>query len=246
MLQHQICLITGVSRGIGHAIALALGLHRATIIGTSTSQDGAEYISNLLNNNSIKGSGVVMDVSDKQSVDTAIQHVIATHGPPSVLVNNAGITRDGLLMRMKEADWDAVLDTNLKSAYRLCKSLLRPMMKARFGRIINISSVVAAIGNAGQSSYCASKSGLIGFTMSLAREVASRNITVNAVAPGFIDTDMTRTLEKDQQQQLLSQIPLGRLGTADEVAQAVVFLASPMANYITGSTLHVNGGMLMA
>jgi len=163
-----------------------------------------------------------------------------------VLVNNAGITRDSLLMRMKEADWDAVLDTNLKSAYRLCKSLLRPMMKARFGRIINISSVVAAIGNAGQSSYCASKSGLIGFTMSLAREVASRNITVNAVAPGFIDTDMTRTLEKDQQQQLLSQIPLGRLGTADEVAQAVVFLASPMANYITGSTLHVNGGMLMA
>ncbi|HED13846.1 MAG TPA: 3-oxoacyl-ACP reductase FabG [Gammaproteobacteria bacterium] len=246
MLKHQICLVTGASRGIGHAIAVALGRQGATIIGTSTSQKGANYIGESLNNNDINGFGVVMDVTEKQSIDTTVHDVIATHGTPSVLVNNAGITRDGLLMRMKDTDWDVVIDTNLKSVYRLCKALLRPMMKARFGRIINISSVVGAIGNAGQSNYCASKSGLLGFTMSLAREVAARNITVNAVAPGFIDTDMTRNLEQTQKQQLLSQIPLGRLGTADDVAQAVVFLASPMANYVTGSTLHVNGGMLMA
>jgi len=246
MLQNQTCLVTGASRGIGHSIALALGRQRATIIGTSTSENGAEYISESLNNHAVIGHGVVMDVSDQNSVDKAIREVTNTHGAPSILVNNAGITRDTLLMRMKEMDWDAVIDTNLKSAYRLCKTLLRPMMKARFGRIINISSVVAAIGNAGQTSYCASKAGLIGFTKSLAREVASRNITVNAVAPGFIDTDMTRHLEENQKQQLLSRIPMGRLGLADDVAQAVVFLASPMANYVTGSTLHVNGGMLMA
>jgi len=246
MLEHQICLITGASRGIGHAIAIALGQQRATVIGTSTSQNGAEYISESLNNNNINGSGVVMDVTRQESIESAVHDLTASHGAPSVLVNNAGITRDSLLMRMKETDWDTVIDTNLKSAYRLCKTLLRPMMKARFGRIINISSVVGAMGNAGQSSYCASKAGLIGFTLSLAREVAPRNITVNAVAPGFIDTDMTKNLEESQHNQLLEQIPLARLGTAEDVAQAVVYLASPMANYVTGSTLHVNGGMLMA
>jgi len=237
--------VTGASRGIGHGIALALGREGATVLGTSTSQSGAEYISNSLNNKEIKGRGLVLDVTDQQSIKQTLESAAAHYGAPQILVNNAGITRDGLLLRMKDTDWDAVLDTNLKAVFRLCKSLLRPMMKARFGRIINIGSVVGAMGNAGQSSYCASKSGLIGFTKALAREVASRNITVNTVAPGFIDTDMTKNLGDSQRQQLLTQIPLQRLGTTDDVAQAVVFLASPMANYITGSTLHVNGGMLM-
>lgn len=246
MLEGEIALVTGASRGIGRAIALALGRAGARVAGTATSAPGAQGIEQALAQAGCPGLGLVLDVRDPASVEAAVARVGETLGAPTILVNNAGITRDTLLMRMKDADWDAIIDTNLSSAYRLCKACLRGMTKARKGRIINISSVVAAMGNAGQTNYAAAKAGMIGFTKSLAREVGSRGITVNCVAPGFIDTDMTRALDEAQRTALLTAIPLGRLGAPEEVAAAVSFLASPQAGYITGETIHVNGGMHMA
>jgi 3-oxoacyl-[acyl-carrier protein] reductase len=215
------------------------------VIGTATTADGAEKISQVLKENNLAGRGIVLDVNSIESIAAAISELEKSGATPTILVNNAGITRDNLLLRMTEEEWDAILDTNLKSVYRMSKACLRAMTKARWGRIISISSVVGAMGNAGQVNYAAAKAGLIGFTKALAREVGSRNITVNAVAPGFIDTDMTRALPDAQKEALLKQIPLGRLGKAEEIAQAVAFLASPQAGYITGTTLHVNGGMYM-
>ncbi|MDH5512770.1 MAG: 3-oxoacyl-ACP reductase FabG [Gammaproteobacteria bacterium] len=244
-LNGQIALVTGASRGIGQAIALELGRCGARVFGTATSPDGAEKIGTVLKEKGVTGQGVVLDVNSTDSIASALSEIEKSAGAPAILVNNAGITRDNLLLRMSEEEWDAILDTNLKSVYRLSKACLRAMTKARTGRIISISSVVGVIGNAGQANYAAAKAGLIGFTRALAREVGSRNITVNAVAPGFIDTDMTRALPEAQKEALLKQIPLGRLGLAEEVAAAVAFLASPQAAYITGSTLHVNGGMYM-
>ncbi len=246
MLQGQTVLITGASRGIGQAIALALGAAGATVIGTATSDVGAQAISDYLAAARIPGGGMKLDVTDAAEVDAVIADISKTHGEIGILVNNAGITRDNLLMRMKDAEWDDIMATNLTSVFRLSRAVLRPMTKARAGRIISIASVVGAMGNAGQTNYSAAKAGIMGFTKSLAREVGSRNITVNCVAPGFIDTDMTRALPEAQRQALISHIPLGRLGTVDDIAQAVVFLASPAAAYISGSTLHVNGGMYMA
>jgi len=245
-LQNEIALVTGASRGIGLAIALELGRQGARVVGTATSADGAQKIDAVLKENGVAGAGKVLDVTRPESVDALMQDLEKSGGAPSILVNNAGITRDGLMLRMSEEDWAAILNTNLTSVYRLSKACLRPMTKARKGRIISISSVVAATGNAGQANYAAAKAGIIGFTRSLAREVGSRNITVNAVAPGFIDTDMTRALTDAQRQGLLAQIPLGRLGAAEDIAHAVAFLASPHAAYITGTTLHVNGGMYMS
>jgi 3-oxoacyl-[acyl-carrier protein] reductase len=245
ILKGQIALVTGASRGIGQAIALELGRQGAQVIGTATSNDGAEKIGQYLKDNNLAGRGIVLDVNNTDSIAAALSELEKSSATPSILVNNAGITRDNLLLRMTEEEWDAILDTNLKSVYRMTKACLRAMTKARWGRIISISSVVGAMGNAGQANYAAAKAGLIGFTKALAREVGSRNITVNAVAPGFIDTDMTRALPDAQREALLKQIPLGRLGRAEEIAQAVAFLASPQAGYITGTTLHVNGGMYM-
>ena len=245
LLQGQIVLVTGASRGIGQAIALELGRQGAQVIGTATSSDGAEKISQVLKENNLAGRGIVLDVNSTESIAAALSELEKSGATPTILVNNAGITRDNLLLRMTEEEWDTILDTNLKSVYRMTKACLRAMTKARWGRIISISSVVGAMGNAGQTNYAAAKAGLIGFTKALAREVGSRNITVNAVAPGFIDTDMTRALPDAQKEALLKQIPLGRLGRAEEIAQAVAFLASPQAGYITGTTLHVNGGMYM-
>ena len=245
MLSDQIALVTGASRGIGQAIAQALGAEKATVIGTATSAAGAESITAMLNENGVKGTGMVLDVGDSDSVTNCVKQIIDEYGAPDILVNNAGITRDNLLMMMKDEQWDDIINTNLSSVYRMSKAVLRPMMKKRNGRIINISSVVGATGNAGQTNYAAAKAGLLGFTKSLAREIGSRNITVNTVAPGFIDTDMTRELAEEQREALARQIPLGRLGAAEEVAAAVVFLASPAAAYITGETIHVNGGMYM-
>ena len=245
LLQGQIALVTGASRGIGQAIALELGRQGAQVIGTATSNDGAEKIGQILKDNNLAGRGIVLDVNSTDSIAAAVSELEKSGATPTILVNNAGITRDNLLLRMTEEEWDAILDTNLKSVYRMTKACLRAMTKARWGRIISISSVVGAMGNAGQANYAAAKAGLIGFTKALAREVGSRNITVNAVAPGFIDTDMTRKLPDAQREALLKQIPLGRLGRAEEIAQAVAFLASPQAGYITGTTLHVNGGMYM-
>lgn len=245
LLQNEIALVTGASRGIGNAIALELGRQGAFIIGTATSTDGAEKITKLLIEQNIKGIGRALDVTDGAAVASLLADLEKGVGSPTILVNNAGITRDGLLLRMSEADWDAVLDTDLKSVYRMTKACLRAMTKARKGRIINVTSVVAATGNAGQSNYAAAKAGIIGFTRSLAREIGSRNVTVNAVAPGFIDTDMTRELPESARAALLAQVPLGRFGSPEEIAQAVAFLASPQASYITGTTLHVNGGMYM-
>ena len=245
ILKGQIALVTGASRGIGQAIALELGRQGAQVIGTATSSDGAEKISHALKEANVTGKGVVLDVNNMDSITAALSELEKSGLTPTILVNNAGITRDNLLLRMTEEEWDAILDTNLKSVYRMSKACLRAMTKARWGRIISISSVVGAMGNAGQANYAAAKAGLIGFTKALAREVGSRNITVNAVAPGFIDTDMTRQLPEAQKDALLKQIPLGRLGRAEEIAQAVAFLASPQAGYITGATLHVNGGMYM-
>ena len=245
ILQGQIALVTGASRGIGQAIALELGRQGAQVIGTATSSDGAEKISQVLKENNLAGRGIVLDVNSTESIAAALSDLEKSGVTPTILVNNAGITRDNLLLRMTEEEWDTILDTNLKSVYRMSKVCLRAMTKARWGRIISISSVVGAMGNAGQVNYAAAKAGLIGFTKALAREVGSRNITVNAVAPGFIDTDMTRALPDAQKEALLKQIPLGRLGRAEEIAQAVAFLASPQAGYITGTTLHVNGGMYM-
>ncbi|MEW7979616.1 MAG: 3-oxoacyl-ACP reductase FabG [Candidatus Sedimenticola endophacoides] len=246
MLENQVALVTGASRGIGQAIALELGAQGATVIGTATSERGAEAISGHLAEAGIKGAGMLLNVTDGDSIGALIKAVKATYGAPSILVNNAGITRDNLLMRMKDQEWDDIINTNLTSIFRLSKAVLRDMMKARKGRIINISSVVGATGNAGQTNYAAAKAGLIGFTKSTAREVGSRGITVNAVAPGFIDTDMTRELPEEQCQALLGSIPLGRLGEPREIARAVAFLASDGAGYITGETIHVNGGMHMA
>ena len=244
-LQNEIALVTGASRGIGLAIALELGRQGARVVGTATSADGAQKIEATFKESGVAGAGKVLDVTRPESVEALLQELEKSGGAPSILVNNAGITRDGLMLRMSEDDWAAILNTNLTSVYRLSKAVLRPMTKARKGRIISIASVVAATGNAGQANYAAAKAGIIGFTRSLAREVGSRSITVNAVAPGFIDTDMTRALSDAQRQGLLAQIPLGRLGSAEEVAYAVAFLASPRAAYITGTTLHVNGGMYM-
>lgn len=241
----RIALITGASRGIGRAIAHELGRQGHVVIGTATSEQGAEHIDADLKAQGIKGAGYMLNVTDQASVDGLIAAIAERFGAPTILVNNAGINRDNLLMRMKEEEWDSVLDTNLKSVYRVTKACIRGMTKARFGRIVSISSVVASMGNLGQTNYAAAKAGMEGFTRALAREVASRNITVNAVAPGFIATDMTEKLPQDQQASLLSQIPLARLGKPEEVAAAVGFLTSGVAGYITGETLQVNGGMNM-
>ncbi len=245
ILQGEIALVTGASRGIGQAIALELGAQGATVIGTATSEKGATAIGSTLNKNGVSGAGLVLNVTEQASVDALLIAIQEQFGAPSILVNNAGITRDNLLMRMKDDEWNDIIDTNLTSVFRLSRAVLRGMMKARKGRIISISSLVGAAGNAGQTNYAAAKAGLIGFTKSLAREVGARGITVNAVAPGFIDTDMTRALPDAQKEALLTGIPLGRLGLPGEVAAAVAFLAAPKAAYITGDTLHVNGGMYM-
>jgi len=244
-LENNIALVTGASRGIGQAIAMVLGKAGATVIGTATTEKGAEAISTYLSEAGISGAGMALNVSDSASVDAVIKTIQDDHGGISILVNNAGITRDNLLMRMKEDEWDDIINTNLSSIYRLSKAVLRPMMKARTGRIISISSVVGISGNPGQTNYAAAKAGLIGFSKSLAREVGSRGITVNVVAPGFIDTDMTRGLPDDAKAALVSTIPLGTLGQAEDIAAAVGFLASPAASYITGETINVNGGMVM-
>lgn len=245
-LENEIAFVSGASRGIGKEIALELGCNGAVVLGTATSEKGAESISNYLKENDIKGSGLVMNVTDQASIDAALKQTTDAFGASSILINNAGITRDNLLMRMKEEEWQAIMDTNLSSIFRLSKSVLRAMMKARKGRIINIASVVGVTGNAGQCNYAAAKAGVIGFSKSLAREVGSRGITVNVVAPGFIDTDMTRALPEAQHEALKAQIPLARLGDTADIAKAVAFLASPGAGYISGETLHVNGGMYMA
>ena len=245
-LENEIVLVTGASRGIGQAVALELGAQGATVIGTATSAGGAEKISAAFAERGVKGQGMVLDVTQPASVEELLGAVEKAFGAVTVLVNNAGITRDTLLMRMKDEDWDAIIDTNLSSVFRLSKAVLRGMMKARRGRIVSIASVVGVSGNAGQTNYAAAKAGIIGFSKSLAREVGSRGITVNVVAPGFIDTDMTRALPDEQRKALIGQIPLNRLGHAEDIANAVAFLASPAAGYITGETLHVNGGMYMA
>ena len=242
-LAGKVALVTGASRGIGQAIASALAQAGATVAGTSTSQAGADAITQRLSGS--KGAGFVLDVSQGRQAEEVVGAVQKQLGEIAILVNNAGVTRDNLLVRMKEEEWDEVMATDLKPVYRLSRLVLRSMMKARYGRIINISSVVGAMGNAGQANYAAAKAGMIGFSKSLAREVGSRNITVNCVAPGFIDTDMTRALADEQRNALVGQIPLGRLGRVEDVASAVVFLASPAADYMTGCTLHVNGGMYM-
>ena len=241
----KIALVTGASRGIGRAIALELGRCGAVVIGTSTSTAGADAIGQQLATAGIKGAGSALNVNDPQQVDSVVQDVQNRFGDIAILVNNAGITRDNLLVRMKDEEWDDIMATDLKSVYRLSKLVLRSMMKARYGRIINITSVVGVTGNAGQTNYAAAKAGIIGFSKSLAREVGSRNITVNCIAPGFIDTDMTRALSEQQRGALIAQIPLGRLGRPEDVAAAAAFLASPAADYVTGCTLHVNGGMFM-
>ena len=246
MLDGRIALVSGASRGIGRAIAEALGAAGATVVGTATSVQGADAITGRFRAQGISGKGMVLNVADSASVDSVVSEVTGEFGAPTVLVNNAGITRDNLLMRMKDDEWNAIIETNLTSVYRLSKACLRGMMKARFGRIINIASVVGASGNAGQTNYAAAKAGMMGFTKSLAREVGSRNITVNCVAPGFIDTDMARELPEAQREALLANIPLGRLGKPEEIAAAVVFLAAEAGGYVTGETLHVNGGMYMA
>ena len=239
----QVALVTGASRGIGRAIALALAAQNYTVIGTATTDAGAAGIGEALA--PFGGRGIALNVNDVPAVDAAIDAILKTDGGLHVLVNNAGITRDQLAMRMKDDDWDAVLDTNLKAVFRLARAVMRPMMKQRYGRIISITSVVGASGNAGQANYAAAKAGLAGMTRSLARELGSRNITVNCIAPGFIATDMTEVLPEAQKAALLAQIPLGRLGAPKEIAGAVAFLASPAAGYITGTELHVNGGMYM-
>lgn len=245
MLDNEIAFVTGASRGIGRAIAEGLGREGATVIGTATTQAGADAISERFADAGIKGAGLQLNVTEQESVDAAMKFIKERYAAPTVLVNNAGITRDNLLMRMKEDEWQSIIDTNLTSVYRLSKACLRGMMKAKGGRIINIASVVGSTGNPGQANYCAAKAGMIGFTKSLAREVGIRGITVNAVAPGFIDTDMTRELPEQQRDALLAGIPLARLGAPEEIANAVIFLASSNASYITGETIHVNGGMYM-
>jgi 3-oxoacyl-[acyl-carrier protein] reductase len=245
-LREEIALVTGASRGIGQAIARRLGALGACTVGTATTEQGAAAIQADFDSNNVDGLGLCLNVTDPASVDAAMKRIQERFGAPTVLVNNAGITRDNLLMRMKDDEWQCVIDTNLTSVFRLSKACLRGMMKARRGRIINIASVVGSTGNPGQTNYSAAKAGILGFTRSLAREVGSRGITVNTVAPGFIDTDMTRELPEAQRDALIAQVPLGCLGAADDIANAVAFLASGQAAYITGETLHVNGGMHMA
>ena len=244
-LDGKIALVTGATRGIGRAIALRLGSQGATVVGTATSEAGAKAITEYLRAASIVGSGLVLDVTDFDSIEAVVAETESTHGAPSILVNNAGITRDNLLVRMKDDDWDDIISTNLTPIYKLSKRCLRAMTKARSGRIITITSVVGVMGNAGQTNYAAAKAGVIGFSKSLAREVGARGITVNAVAPGFIDTDMTSSLADEHKAALLSQVPIKRLGTPEEIAGAVSYLASDDAAYITGETIHVNGGMYM-
>jgi len=241
-LQGNVALVTGASRGIGAAIAQALSAAGATVVGTATSEAGAQAISATLGGSS---RGIVLDIANDDSVLSAIANIQEHEGSPTIVVNNAGITRDNLLLRMKTADWEDVLSTNLSGVYRVSKACLRGMMKARHGRIINIASVIGIMGNAGQSNYAAAKAGIIGFSKSLAREIGSRNITVNVVAPGFIDTDMTRGLSDEQRESMLANVPLQRLGEGVDIANAVLFLASPAGAYITGETMHVNGGLLM-
>ncbi|MDC0599538.1 3-oxoacyl-ACP reductase FabG [Candidatus Pseudothioglobus singularis] len=243
MLDGKLVLVTGASRGIGKAIALTLGGAGATIIGTATTESGADNISKVFAEKNIFGKGMKLDVTDNEQISNLVKNIGEDFGSVDILVNNAGITRDNILLRMKEDEWEDIIDTNLSSIYKMSKSVLRGMIKNRSGRIISITSVVGAMGNAGQSNYAAAKAGMIGFTKSLAREVGVRGITVNAVAPGFIKTDMTDNLPNDQKESLASQIPLGRLGTSEEIAQAVLFLAGDGGSYITGQTLHVNGGM---
>jgi 3-oxoacyl-[acyl-carrier protein] reductase len=245
MLENQIALVTGASRGIGKAIALAVGRAGAQVIGTATSAEGAARIGESLASHGCNGRGALLDASAPASIDALMAQLEQAGELPTILINNAAITRDQLLLRMKPEDWDAVIATNLTSVYRLCRACVRHMMKERRGRIVNLTSVVGLTGNPGQANYAAAKAGLLGFSKSLARELGSRGITVNAVAPGFIDTDMTRALSEEQRAALLRQIPAGRLGTPEEVAAAVLFLVSPQAAYITGETLHVNGGMYM-
>ena len=243
MLEGKIVLVTGATRGIGKAIALTLGSSGATVIGTATSKAGADNISKMLVDNQILGKGIVLDVKNNDQIASLGESIKKDFGSIDILVNNAGITRDNILLRMKEDEWEDIINTNLSSVYKMSKSVLRGMIKKRSGRIISITSVVGAMGNAGQSNYAAAKAGMIGFTKSLAREVGVRGITVDAIAPGFIETDMTDSLPDDQKEALASQIPMGRLGTTDEIAQAVLFLAGNGGSYITGQTLHVNGGM---
>ena len=240
----QVALVTGASRGIGRAIAATLAAQGFRVIGTATTAEGAQRVGEALAAHG--GQGLCLDVNDAAATEAAVEGIVKAHGALHVLVNNAGITRDTLAMRMKDADWDAVLDTNLKAVFRLCRAVMRPMMKQRYGRIVNITSVVGASGNAGQANYAAAKAGVAGLTRALARELGSRSITVNCVAPGFIGTDMTDGLPEAQKTALLAQIPLARLGTPEEVAHAVAFLASPQAGYVTGTELHVNGGMYMS
>ena len=244
-LAQQIAFVTGATRGIGRAIALALARAGASVVGTATTDDGAQSISAYMNEASLKGEGMALDVRDTAAAERVLREVESRHGAITILVNNAAVTRDNLLVRMKDEEWDSVIATDLRPVYQLSKLVLRGMMKARRGRIIQIGSIVGTSGNPGQTNYAAAKAALIGFTKSLALEVASREITVNCVAPGFVDTDMTQALSAAQREALLGRVPLGRLGSPDDVAHAVVFLASPRAGYITGATLHVNGGMLM-
>ncbi len=244
-LTDTVALVTGATRGIGAAVAVELGRSGAVVVGTATSPAGAERISQTLQDAGVNGRGVVLDVRDAEQVSALVADITANEGAPGVLVNNAGITRDNLAMRMADEDWDAVIDTNLSAVFRVSRAVLRGMMKARTGRIINIGSVVGLMGNAGQTNYSAAKAGLLGLTRSLAREVASRNITVNAIAPGFIETDMTEGLDEAQREALLSQTPLKRLGQPEDIASAVCFLASSAGSYITGETLNINGGLLM-
>jgi 3-oxoacyl-[acyl-carrier protein] reductase len=243
MLDGKIVLVTGATRGIGKAISITLGNSGATVIGTATTESGADNISKVFADSKISGKGMKLDVTDNEQVSNLVKNIGEDFGSVDILVNNAGITRDNILLRMKEDEWEDIINTNLSSVYKMSKSVLRGMIKKRSGRIISITSVVGAMGNAGQSNYGAAKAGMIGFTKSLAREVGVRGITVNAVAPGFIETDMTDSLPDDQKEALAAQIPMGRLGAADEVAQAVLFLADESGSYITGQTIHVNGGM---
>jgi 3-oxoacyl-[acyl-carrier protein] reductase len=245
-LSGRVALVTGASRGIGRAIALELGRLGATVVGTSTSEAGAQGVTEAFAAAGAKGRGAVLDVGDPVASEALVESIGKTEGPIAILVNNAGITRDNLAMRMKDEEWASVLDTNLSAVFRLSRTVMRPMMKARWGRIVNVTSVVGASGNPGQANYAAAKAGVAGMTRALAQELGSRGITVNCVAPGFIDTDMTRALEPAQTQALLQRIPLGRLGDAADVAAAVGFLCLPSAGYVTGTTLHVNGGMYMA
>ena len=243
MLNGKLVLVTGASRGIGNAIALTLGRAGATVIGTATSDDGAENITKMFSENNVIGQGMKLNVTDNEQISDLVKSINENYGSVDILINNAGITRDNILVRMKEDEWSDIIETNLSSVYKMSKVVLRGMIKKRSGRIISITSVVGAMGNAGQSNYAAAKAGIIGFTKSLAREVGIRGITVNAIAPGFINTDMTLSLPEGQKEALTSQIPMGRLGTSNEVAQAVLFLASDSGSYITGQTIHVNGGM---